>query len=138
VRLKRAIALGSIVVIAVALLGAATAAAKPDFTAFGSCGAGKPRPAKHCHFDGAHPRATFVFHSNVGKQTLKVCQKIFGLSFHGRQCVKAKRPTAGESIPFDLDGADKAFKVVVTFYVKPPGSGGPYKQAARVALKFSP
>ena len=137
----RVIALGSLIAIVTAVCAApaasAASAAKPDFIAYGSCGAGKPTAAKHCHFEGDHPRATFVFRSNVGKQALKVCQKITGLSFHGLQCLKAKKPTAYESIPFDLDGATKDFKVIVTFYVKPPGTGGAYKQAARVALKFS-
>ena len=85
-----------------------------------------------------HARATFVFDSNVGKRAVKVCQKIYGLSFHGQQCLKEKKPIAYRAIPFELKGAYKAFKVVVTFYVKAPGSGGPYKKAARAALRVSP
>jgi hypothetical protein len=88
-------------------------------------------------YEGAHPRATFVFRSNVGKQALKVCQKIIGLPFHGRQCLQATKPTAHEVIPFDLKGASGAFKVIVAFYAKPPGASDPYKQVARAALRFS-
>jgi hypothetical protein len=141
VQLKRAVVVASIVAIVIAALGAATAsAAKPTYTAFGSCGASKPpSAAEHCGFDGSeHARATIVWRSNVGKRALKVCQRISGLSFHGRQCLKATKPTASESIPFALKGAYRSFRLVVTFYAKVPGSDGPYKQAGRVALKFSP
>jgi hypothetical protein len=134
------IAVGSIVAIVIAVCAASTASAArtPDFLAYASCGAGKPSTAEHrCHYEGDHPRANFVFRSNVGKQELKVCQKITGLPFDGRQCLKAHKPLTYEAIPFDLDGADGSFKVIVTFYVKAPGSAGPYKQAARVALNFS-
>lgn len=137
----RSVAVGSIAALAIAAFGASTApAAKPDVTAYASCATGKPfAAAKHCHFDRPeHARATFVFRSNVGKQSLKVCQKILGLSFHGQQCLKEKQPIAYRAIPFELKGAYKSFKVVVTFYVKAPGSGGPYKKAARVALRVSP
>ena len=136
----RVIALGSLIAIVIAALGPATAAAaKPAVTAYASCATTKPFPAaKHCHFDAPeHARATFIFRSNVGKQAVKVCQKIYGLSFHGQQCLKEKKPIAYRAIPFELKGASKGFKVVVTFYVKEPGSAGPYKKAARVALKFS-
>jgi hypothetical protein len=141
VQVFRRVAVGSIVAIVIAALGAAPApAAKPAVTAYASCATGKPfAPAKHCHFDGPeHARATFVFRSNVGKQDVKVCQRITGLSFHGQQCLKEKKPIAYRPIPFELKGAYKAFKVVVTFYVKAPGSAGPYKKAARVALRVSP
>jgi hypothetical protein len=95
--------------------------------------------AKHCGFDGPeHARATFVWRSKVGKRALKVCQQIYGPSFRGRQCLKAKKPTASESIPFELKGAYRNFKLVVTFYAKVPTSDDPYEQAGRVALKFSP
>lgn len=140
-QLKRAIAIGLIVTIAAALLGPSTAgAAKPDVTAYASCATKMPfAPAKHCHFDRPeHARATFVFRSNGGKQAVKVCQKIFGLSFHGQQCLKEKQPISYRAIPFELKGSYKSFKVVVTFYVKAPGSGDPYKKAARVALRVSP
>ena len=140
-QLKRALAFGSIVAFVIVALGAAPAlAARPDVTAYASCATSKPfAPAKHCKFDRPeHARATFVFRSNVGKQAVKVCQKIIGLSFHGQQCLKEKKPIAFRAIPFELKGAYKAFKVVVTFYVKAPGSGGPYKKAARVALRVSP
>ncbi len=135
--LKRAIAVGSIASFVVALFGVSTAVAKPDYTAYASCGTKPSAHVKHCRYTGDHPRATFVFQSNVGKRSLKVCQKITGLPFHGRQCLKAKQPLAYEAIPFHLSGAHGSFKVVVTFYVKAPGSGGSYKQAARVPLSFS-
>jgi hypothetical protein len=137
---RRAIALASILAIVVALLGASTAAAKPGVTAYASCATKKPfAPATHCNFDRPeHARATFVFRSNVGRQAVKVCQQIFGLSFHGQQCLKEKQPIAYRAIPFELKGAYKSFKVVVTFYVKAPGSGGPYKKATRVALRVGP
>jgi hypothetical protein len=52
--------------------------------------------------------------------------------------VAAKKPTAYEEIPFELKGADRGFKVIVTFYAREPGSGGaPYRQTGRVALRFS-
>jgi hypothetical protein len=138
---RRAIALGSIVALVIAAFGAAPVpAAKPTVTAYASCATKKPFvPATHCQFDRPeHARATFVFRSNVGKRAVKVCQKILGLSFDGQQCLKEKQPIAYRAIPFELKGASKSFKVVVTFYVKAPGSGGPYKKAARVALRVGP
>jgi hypothetical protein len=138
---KRAVVGASFLAIAIAALGAATsAAANPSYVAFGSCGAGKPfKAAKHCGFDRPeHARATIIWRSNVGRRAFKACQRIYGLSFHGRQCVKAKKPTARESIPFVLRGAYRSFKVIATFYAKVPGSDGPYKPAGRVVLKFSP
>ena len=75
---------------------------------------------------------------NYITQAVKVCQRIYGLSFHWQQCLKEKRPIAYQAVPFELKGAYRKFRLVVTFYAKVPGSGGPYKQAGRVALKFSP
>ena len=101
---KRAVAIGSIVAIVIVAFGAAPApAAKPDVTAYASCATGKPfAPAKHCRFDRPeHARATFVFRSNVGKQAVKVCQKIYGLSFHGQQCLEEKKPIAYRAIEGD-------------------------------------
>jgi len=141
VQVIRSVAVGSIVAIVIAAFGAASApAAKPDVTAYASCATSKPfAPAKQCHFDRPeHARATFVFRSNVGKQAVKVCQRIYGLSFHGQQCLKETKPIAYQAIPFELKDAYKSFKVVVTIYVEPPGGGGPYKKAARVALRVSP
>ena len=140
---KRSISIGPIFALLVALAAVAAApaaAAKPDVTAYASCATKAPFPAaKECHFDRPeHARASFVFRSNVGKQALKVCQRITGLSFHGQQCLKEKKPIAYRAIPFELKGAYKSFKVIVTFYVKAPGSAGPYKQAARVALSVAP
>lgn len=140
-QLKRALAFGSIVAFVIVALGVAPAlAARPDVTAYASCATKKPfAPAQHCHFDRPeHARATFVFRSNVGKQAVKVCQRIYGLSFHGQQCLEERKPIAYRAIPFELKGAYKSFKVVVTIYVKAPGSGGPYKKAARVALRVGP
>jgi hypothetical protein len=118
--------------------GAAAQASR--FEAYGSCATAKPfKPGGHCSFDGPeHARGTVVFRSHIGKRSLKVCQKILGLSFHGRQCVKAKAPTAYEAIPFELNGAYDEFKVVVDIYTKQPGSDDPYAKAARVQLRFSP
>jgi hypothetical protein len=121
-------------------LGSATAAAAPrPFEVHGSCATSKPfPPAARCSFDRPeHARGTIVFHSNVGKRRLKVCQRIHGLSFKGHQCVKGQQPTAYEAIPFELNGAYKKFRVVVDVYAS-RASGGGYERAARVSLRFSP
>jgi hypothetical protein len=142
VHFNRGVAVGLLVATAIAALGASapSAPARPAFTTFASCKSSKPfARARHCHFRRSRPaRATFVFRSNVGKRALKVCQKIYGLSFHGRQCVEARKPTAYDAIPFVLKGATKGFTVVVTFYTKQAGSSRPYVQVARVAVSISP
>lgn len=116
----------------------ASAKGTARFDAYGSCATAKPfKPAATCAFDRPeHAQGTIVFRSHIGKRSLKVCQKILGLSFHGQQCLKAKSPTAYEAIPFELNGAYADFRVVVTIYSKPPGSSAPYKKAARVQLRF--
>jgi hypothetical protein len=121
------------------LLAAPSMAAKP-YETYGSCATAAPfAPATHCAFDRPeHAQGTIVFRSHVGKRKLRVCQKITGLSFKGHQCLAAKKPTAYEAIPFHLDGAYANFKLVVTIYTKKPGSGAPYRQAARVPLSFGP
>jgi hypothetical protein len=118
--------------------GATAASAKPHFEAFGSCSTAKPfKAAESCAFDRPeHAQGTIVFRSHVGKRSLKVCQKILGLSFHGQQCLKADKPTAYEAIPFHLNGAYDDFKVVVDIYTRRPGSNAPYAKAAQVQLRF--
>ena len=115
-------------------------AAGTRFQAYGSCAVGKPfKPASRCAFDRPeHAQGTIVFRSHAGRRMLKVCQRIFGLSFKGRQCLKTEKPTAYEAIPFHLNGAPDAFKLVVTLYVKAPGTSAAYKQVARVPLTFAP
>ncbi len=141
-RLNRGIAAASLVATAIAALSllATSAPATPAFSAFASCRTSKPFPrARHCHFRRSRPaRATFVFRSNVGARALEVCQRISGLSFHGRQCVKARKPTAYEAIPFVVKGATRRFTVVVTFSTKRSGSDRRYVQVARAALSISP
>jgi hypothetical protein len=121
------------------VLAAPSMAANP-YKAYGSCATKAPfAPATHCAFDRPeHAQGTIVFRSHVGKRKLRVCQKITGLSLEGRQCLTAAKPTAYEAIPFHLDGASAAFKLAVTIYTKKPNSSGPYKQVARVPLRFGP
>jgi len=132
----------SLVGVAAALMlvfGAPAASAKPPhFEAYGSCDTAKPfKSATSCAFDRPeHAQGTIVFRSHVGKRSLKVCQKILGLSFHGQQCVKAEKPTAYEAIPFHLNGAYDDFKVVVDIYTRRPGSNAPFAKAARVQIRF--
>jgi hypothetical protein len=134
----RLASVGAAVVFMLAFGGPAASAKPPHFEAYGSCDTAKPfKAADSCAFDRhEHAQGTIVFRSHVGKRSLKVCQKILGLSFHGQQCLKAKEPTAYEAIPFELNGAYNDFKVVVTIYSKPPGSSAPYAKAARVQLRF--
>jgi chorismate mutase len=137
-RVRYLTAAGREAIVDALLLGPAKAArAASSLEAFGSCAAKKPfKRAGHCSFDHEHTRGTIVFRSHVGKRSLKVCQRIIGLSFHGRQCVKGKKPTAYEAIPFDLNGASHDFKLVVDVYSKRPGSSDPYAKVARVRLAF--
>jgi hypothetical protein len=140
-RRVHAIAAAVTVVLLVALSAiASSAGAAPRYEAHGSCATKAPfAPAAHCAFDRPeHAQGTIVFRSHVGKRKLKVCQKILGLSFKGRQCLTAKSATAYEAIPFHLDGAYDNFKLVVTIYIKKPGAKGPFKQVARVPLSFGP
>ncbi len=116
----------------------ASAQAKPSYDVFGSCATAKPfKPAGTCAFDRPeHAQGTIVFRSHVGKRSLKVCQRILGLSFHGKQCLKGNKPTAYETIPFHLNGAYDDFKVVVDVYTRSPGSHAAFVKAARVQLRF--
>jgi hypothetical protein len=140
--MNRRAVLASVLAICIAALGASAtlAVARPNFVAYGSCDLAKPfDAAKHCRFDRPeHARATFIFRSNVGPRALRVCQRITGLSFHGRQCLKAKKPTSRETIPFELKGAYRRFKVIVTFYAHDPGSSGHFRRVARAALAIAP
>jgi hypothetical protein len=121
------------------LLPAAPGVAAADYEAYGSCATAKPYPeAGRCAFDGPeHAQGTIVFRSHVGKRMLKVCQRIYGLSFKGSQCLKTKSATAYEAIPFELDHAYARFKLVVTFYAMEPGAGGSFDRA-QVTLRFKP
>ena len=138
-RLRRIVVATAAAAVLVALVGPAASGAAPSYEAFGSCAVTKPFPrARHCRFDSReHAQGTIVFRSHVGKRKLKLCQRILGLSFKGRQCLKTKTAVAYEATPFALHGAYAKFRLVVTIYAKAPGAGS-YKRSARVGLRFSP
>jgi hypothetical protein len=121
------------------VLGVAAApAAVPGFQAYGSCATRAPFPrASTCRFDAPGPaQATIVFRSSVGRRSLRVCQKITGLSFTGRQCLRTRSALAYKPIPFRLNGASGPFTLSVTISARKPASHGGFRPVARTVLRF--
>jgi hypothetical protein len=112
-----------------------------DFQAYASCANAKPfRAAHRCGYDRArYFRATFVFHSNVGRRVTKACFKAFGAPpVGGGQACQKLGPITGKTYPFKIAGVRQSFSVKVTWFVKVPGGGKGFKQVASSFLKVRP
>jgi hypothetical protein len=115
--------------------------AKPDFEAYASCAGAKPfTPARRCGYDRARfVRATFLFHSNVGRRVTKACFQTYGpLPIGGGQACSKLGPLTSKAYPFKIAGVRQPFSVKVTWFVKVPGGGKGFKQVAGSFLKVRP
>jgi hypothetical protein len=148
VKLRMGLAVLALALATTALPSAVSAGAPPSrtpligaFEAYASCANAKPfEAAHHCGYDRArYFRATFVFHSNVGKRVIKACFQAYGPPpvGGGHACAKLK-PTAYKAYPFKIAGVRQRFAVKVTWFVKVPGGGRGFKQAASSFLKVRP
>jgi hypothetical protein len=138
--LKPSWAAAAICLLAGLALAAPAAAAKRPYEAYGSCASKAPyEPAHRCGYDGREEaKGTFVFKSNVGKRTVRVCQRITGVPFDREQQCLAAGSFAYKAVPFDFTGARAAIRVRVNWFVKAPGSRGGYAKVATARLRFVP
>jgi hypothetical protein len=148
-KLKAGLAVWALAALLIAALPAGVGAAVPPprgpligaFEAYASCDNAKPfKAARHCGYDRArYFRATFVFHSNVGRRVIKACFQAYGPPpvGGGHACAKLK-PTTYKAYPFKIAGVRQGFAVKVTWFVKVPGGGRGFKQAASSFLRVRP